>query len=354
MPVSIFVGQHRKSIFDYFDGGELLLGFVRLNTVADATRLRLEIGGQDFGAVDLAPRAGAFAFAHADRFVVPLINLRFHCVCAFPFDDPSVGVVWGLADSVERGDLCRSGAYSAMGNGVAAMYESGMARIGTVPVEPATIIEMPDMRAMTDEMMEPGSKKRALARCDALRQELMAAAWHPGRMRRWCLDHEDEFAEQQQEEEDDDVHVMDSFLSPEECASLLVEMGGIPAGPPSLVPAPPHVLALVQSRLAAQSPSCINIQGTRCAYGDTSNGMHSHRDEAYQGAGTKTLLVYLTGPGDGGGGGETVFEKKMSIKRGIRVKPVTGRAVLFSVRHIHHAEPVKGGWQKVITAFECA
>jgi len=330
VPVSIFVEEHLWSTISRC--GDLLLGFVRLNTVTDASRLRLEIGGQDFGSVDLAPHAGAFAFAHADRFVVPIINLRFHEVRVFPFDDPSVGIVWGSTDTEERRDLCVSGAYSAMGNGVAAKYASGMGGIGPVPDAPGTLVEMPDMRAMMDKIIEDGSKERALARCDALRQDLMAATWHPGRMRRWCLDHEDEFAES------DDVHVMDGFLSHEECASLLAEMGT--PGPPSLVPAPSHILDLVQSRLAG---TCA-IQGTRCAYGDTSDGMHSHRDEAYQG-GTKTLLVYLTGPGDGGG--ETVFEKR------IRVKPVTGRAVLFSVRHIHHTEPVKGGWRKVIVAFEC-
>lgn len=176
--------------------------------------------------VDLAPHAGAFVFAQADRFVVPIINLRFHEVRVLPSDDPSVGVVWGSTDNEGRRDLSVSGAYSAMGNGMAAIYARGMGSIGPVPGAASSLLEIPDMRAMTNKIIEEGSKERALERCDALRQDLMAAAWHPGRMRRWCLDHDDEFAESDNEVTESDnevafadkVHVMDGFLSHEELA----------------------------------------------------------------------------------------------------------------------------------------
>lgn len=288
VPVAIGVAPHTKPTI--CRNGDLLLGFVRLSAATEATELRLEIGGQDFGKVHIGPQAGAFTFAHEGRFVVPLISTRYHEVKAFPGDDPSIGVVWGFLDRDDRREVCHSKSFSNMGDGVLAWYTRGVAGIGReLPTECQNpLLELPDMRAMVKNV----------------------------------------------------VRVVDGFLSPEECASLLEELGA--PGPPCLVPAPERVLSLVQSRVAATFPS-FKICGTRCGYGDTSRGMHSHRDEAYQG-GVRTLLVYLTA---GGGGGETVFEG------GPSVTPAVGRAVLFHVRHMHHVEPVKGDWHKVIVAFEC-
>ena len=44
------------------------------------------------------------------------------------------------------------------------------------------------------DLLDATAPQRARARVDRLRQDLMAAAWHPRRMRRWCLSHDDEFA----------------------------------------------------------------------------------------------------------------------------------------------------------------
>lgn len=38
------------------------------------------------------------------------------------------------------------------------------------------------------QVVAAGPKKRALARTDAIHEELIAAAWHPRRMVKWCMD----------------------------------------------------------------------------------------------------------------------------------------------------------------------
>jgi hypothetical protein len=50
---------------------------------------------------------------------------------------------------------------------------------------------MPPIRIQPtlEEMM-----RRARERADVLRSDLAAATWHPSRMQRWCLSHDDEFA----------------------------------------------------------------------------------------------------------------------------------------------------------------
>lgn len=202
-PVTIYVQQHTRQRISR--EGNLVLG--SLKDVSESTQIHLTIGGLDFGTVDLAPHAGAFVFAHANRFVVPLINIHYSEVCATPFDDPSISVVWGsIMGSEPRRAMHFSEVYSDIGNGMVAKY-AGMAYIIPAPVKPRTphpyplpdIIKLPDMGGIVDDLLE-GPKKRAITRCDTLRQELMVATWHPSRMCRWCLDHE-------------------------ECASLLDELG---------------------------------------------------------------------------------------------------------------------------------
>lgn len=360
--------------FTISPNGDMLVGFVRLKSAESPTELQLTIGGQDFGGVTLLKNAGSFAFAHVDRFMVPLINLRFHevRVCPSTPDDMSVGIVWACFDSVERRDMSVRGAFSILDDatGAAAIYQFGtgsigsmgsIGSIGSIGTLADKHVELPDMRILTDL----GSKDRSVARCDRIRKELMAAAWHPRRLRTWCLEHDDEFAVSRTAVQDDAIDAigvltLDGFLTPEECACMMSELGEQP-GPPTLVPAPTSTLALVLARLDAAMPNGApwKIHGTQVAYGDTSDGMHSHRDEAYQGGGpdARTLLLYLTGCGDGGnggnGGGATVFECDEDWNAQVeRVLPIAGRAVVFHVRRKHHAEPVEGGWRKVIAALE--
>ena len=367
-PVTIIVDRRPTGggRFTVSRQGDLLVGFVRLESAASDAELQLDIGGQDFGGMTLLRSAGSFVFAHADRFIVPLINLRFHEVrvsTSTPDDmDMSVGIVWAFMDSLERREMCIRGAISYIDSaGAVAIYSSGMGGIGTVAVgtvaDRSALVMLPDMLALT----EIGSRDRTVARCDEIREELMAAAWHPRRVRAWCLEHDDEFADSGAAAVPDDrdvggVRVLDGFLSPEECACMVSELGENP-GPPALVPTPASTLALVVARLDAAMPlgSPWKVHGTRASYGDTSGGMHSHRDEAYQGGGrgAQTLLLYLTGPGDGGGsGGATVFAADKNQDQDASVQPMAGRAVVFAVRRMHRADPVQGVWRKIIAAFE--
>lgn len=83
--------------------GELIVGFVRLNTVPAPTELRLKVGGNDFGTVTMGGDSGSFVFAHADRFMVPCgVMQEVHVQT----DEPrSLGIVWAILDNPERFDL---------------------------------------------------------------------------------------------------------------------------------------------------------------------------------------------------------------------------------------------------------
>lgn len=137
VPASLFVERHLESTIGgrQFASGDLLLGFVRLSTVTEASELRINIGGQDFGAVSLGPQAGAFTFAHAGKFVIPRISLSHHLLTALPCDDPSVGIVWGMLDSPERRYISMTKTYIDLGDNLKVWYYGGMGVISPLSPE---------------------------------------------------------------------------------------------------------------------------------------------------------------------------------------------------------------------------
>lgn len=78
------------------------------------------------------------------------------------------------------------------------------------------------------------------------------------------------------------------------------------------------------------------LVGAMVTVGQSNAGMHSHRDESYQG-GDSSLLLYLTDVA----GGETVFEH-------VTVAPTRGRACVFGVRALHRSEPVTRGDKRIV------
>ena len=74
------------------------------------------------------------------------------------------------------------------------VFAKGMAshrRLGYVTRLPG-LVYLPALDVDNEGLL---ARRRTLARTAALREELMAAAWHPSRMRRWCLEYDDEFFE---------------------------------------------------------------------------------------------------------------------------------------------------------------
>jgi hypothetical protein len=58
--------------------------------------------------------------------------------------------------------------------------------------------------------------RQALLRADVLREELMRATWRPDRVRRWCLEYDDEFFDDSPSppKPDPGQHAASSFTSP--------------------------------------------------------------------------------------------------------------------------------------------
>jgi hypothetical protein len=57
-------------------------------------------------------------------------------------------------------------------------------------------VELPEIKTCARDAPMNFIMSCAAERADAMRQELMAAAWHPGRMQRWCLAFDDEFRDE--------------------------------------------------------------------------------------------------------------------------------------------------------------
>lgn len=91
--------------------------------------------------------------------------------------------------------------------------------------------------------------------------------------------------------------------------------------------------------------TCWSPVGNMVTVGNSLKGMHTHKDEGYQG-GTHSLLIYLT---DVERGGETIFSL---VGRDIlTVTPKAGRVCIFPVSMTHRANPVIAG-EKYLVACE--
>lgn len=343
-PVGISVVRNSTNLIAL--NGDAVLGFVLLPSSAPSERVEVRVligsGGAEHPPVSLPPIGEGIAFAFCGRFAIPLLCLRFCEVrlIVTPMErSTDVGTVFACFDSAERRVIAQTGCYARVAEGEVVQFGSGfMHNPAPVPEPTRARVELPDMRQLCDARDDATSRVRSIARNDALLGDLMAATWHPRRVRAWCLDAADEFALHP----DDAVEVLDAFMTPSECAAVAAALGR-PPEPPRLVDAPAFVLGDLASRLNRAVPRGApwSANGTRVAFGDTAAGLASHRDESYEG-GAATLLVYLACPE--GAGGDTVFAS------GQRVTPRVGRAALFSVNHEHRAIACRG--RKVVLACE--
>eukprot|EP00798_Chlamydomonas_sp_ICE-L_P017315 gene17315-23624_t len=323
---------------------DIFWGVVRLAPATRDVDRCVRTHENSHGSARLGKDARSVTFASFGRFPIPLINLRFHQTTvreAQPEAQPersTIGVMEIIMDSLPRRNMCHGYVLSRIEPGVTVSYHQGRSHVstvslGTVVDGPASYIELPDMMQLTKHLSESRLRLR--------------------RRRKRCASFEID---------------MSSFFTPEECAKIARSLGSAAAstttaagGGPSLVPSPPWVSAAVAKRLDAEVPKGAPWKGwgELATYGDTSNGMHQHRDEFYEfdndnkgnddnnDENVMTLLVYLSQGGSmAHGAGETVFEC------GTRVAPMTGRAILFSVNALHHSEPVVGDWRKTIAAWD--
>ena len=265
--------------------GDLFVGFLGTGPCT----LDLCIGGVHVCSHQL--EAGQFRYAVDDRYIVPIISLRFHEITVrFTGHKPELVQAW--LDSEERRELAMCGATVSRGDGPL-VFNAGMMSHGAERwVE--SLVQLPDMRAVP--LPEPTA--------DA-----------------------------------DPATEVHAVFTPEQVAEILGSLHEELDGPPNL-----YIVPLWAKRLLEKACQKLGVRmvGARWTVGNTDRGMHLHRDESYQG-GTRTLLVYLTTPTQGG---ETEFQIEGSAT--MRVRPVAGNGVLFGVHVLHRSNPVIEGTKAIV------
>ena len=374
--------------------GDLLLGFAALER--DVPAFELTIGGARHESLSVpALRRGEWRPALGGMSPIPLICLRLHEVRVFgalPLPDGCWAVYAHLSSVLRRG-MAMGAPIARLSPGVGWVFHGGMGGVVREPSEFALSREVPlpvlSTEPPLDEMLA-----RARERADVLREDLVRAAWHPRRMRSWCLAHNDLFFEGAEglapgasppadlEQSSTkvptgppgsgapgvpgapgapgapgvpgapgapgvaDVIVIDGFFTAGECDAISDAMAacgrrlGIYGEGEDVALALSAVgRALGGGGLAAAALGPWRaLAGRRVQLGDTSGGTHEHRDGAYQG-GAATLLVYLADAS-----GATRFAG------GRTVSPLKGRAVAFGVDVLHRGDACPE--PKPVAAFE--
>lgn len=214
-----------------FRHGDILVGFY----ADESTRFSMFIGGFEACSHDLSK--GGFAFASQGRFVVPLICLRYHDVRVT--SSTPIYCVFAYVQRDTRKYLCSNAFHNRLHDGSRLLFANGMAwpvmQKWQLDYCLAECIELPDL-----SFHQMGL---SVERTRVLREDLAKKAWHPARVRQWCLEHDDEFCVSEvgvhrSKMYLDNVLLMDDFIA-DELSALL-----------SLSPAPiPEVLHAIENEL---------------------------------------------------------------------------------------------------------
>jgi hypothetical protein len=333
---------------------EAFVGFWNAET-SRQIRVDVTVGGQVDFVHTLSIPPGAIGYALRGCWPFMTIAMRFHEVrYAVRPEGARYATVGAMVESSEWSRVLATSlhvAQEADGGGVTT--GSGVVRFhprdcgedlfelaSRIAHDQQPVVRLPDLSELARAAEEGRSRERSVARCRAVLEDLVRAAWHPRRLRVWCLTRDDEFAAHERDAELEAPVVLEGFLSRDEVASVVAELGVDSCGARcsvELVPDPPtNVAARLIERLRAVTrdgrwslPRPGRMQLTA---GDSSAGLGLHRDESLQG-GTHSLLVYVDSPR----GGETVFYDALGSEEVARVRSVAGRAVLFGVRVEHRA-----------------
>jgi hypothetical protein len=287
---------------------------------------------------------GDFVYAVEDRHVLPVTTLRFHEVKVHPREHVDAVCV-ELQSSERRRHICRSSWHShPFGpDRKYAQFASGMMRLldAEGQLQPGSL-ELPgwDRRDLVQEARD---------RTAVLLQEFAQRTWHPSRLQRWCLAHDDEFADAKADGSKHrmwlgDVMLLDDFVVPDELLVGFIEERRMCMAHED---ASDHFLRAIQRELCHHGLPGLRVVGEKLVcgcYHEGEEGMHAHRDESLQG-GDMTLVVYLN---DVPEGGHLVF-----CDPGLRIRPKKHRCVIFGVDKVHRVDPVTRG-RKHVVACECA
>ena len=189
--------------------GDLLLGFAALER--DVPAFEMVVGGRRHpGLAVPALRRGEWRAALGGEYPIPLICMSMAEVRVHPpglRDDPP----GARSDAVHLPDGCwavyahigeaqrravREGVHVApVESGGSWMFGSGLGCVVDCVPEGMRRVVSP-LPALSLEPPLAERLERARRRMDALREDLARAAWHPSRLRSWCLPHDDPFAQQ--------------------------------------------------------------------------------------------------------------------------------------------------------------
>lgn len=170
--------------------GDLLIGFAALDGPTPSFQLRIGAGITHEGMKHAPLAPGEMRMAVDDGFVLPLVGMQYHDVYIDAAPSADLSSLWMLYATVDwstRCELARKPLSAQLaGKGDSTLYiTSGLC--GLCSMSKADTIRL----ARVD--LELPSRTRTNARLELLKPGIMEAAWHPERMRRWCLEHDDEF-----------------------------------------------------------------------------------------------------------------------------------------------------------------
>jgi hypothetical protein len=176
--------------------GDLLIGFAALGRTVPSFELSVGSVRHESLVVPSIQR-GEWRIVLGGRFPIPIISLCYthhvRTVGASCLPEGCWAVCAHLSSDVRR-QLCQSSAVARLSPDVTWVFSHGRGGIASQPTaaEASCSVPLPELSADPPLAV---MKARALKRMDVLREALMRAAWHPARMRSWCLAHDDEFAQ---------------------------------------------------------------------------------------------------------------------------------------------------------------
>lgn len=168
--------------------GDLLIGFAALEV--DTPAFELEVCGTRHATLAVpALRRGEWHVALGGRFPIPMLVLGTQPRVVAHTLPPGCWTVYAHLDGKLRKALRRDGAAAQLSRAVSWEFFDGHGGISAA--SGASRVPLPALEAAPPPLA--AMMARARERMDVLREDMARAAWHPRRMRRWCLAHNDLF-----------------------------------------------------------------------------------------------------------------------------------------------------------------
>ena len=140
---------------------------------------------------------GSWCSAIRENFPIPLLNILYHDVSLRLTNQTADDNLWIVYAQIKSHDLRRllvtRTMVAKLGTNEICIFSNGMASHRYTTYLPEdTNIYLPALDIDNTDIL---NRQRTLIRTFAIQEELMVVTWHPNRMRRWCLEYDDEFVD---------------------------------------------------------------------------------------------------------------------------------------------------------------